>query len=522
MNQQFDIVLVQPPFCGAYNFWKSECLGMGYLASSLESHGYSVKIIDAFLYDMSVEETMAEILRFQPRLLLGFSMLSYELYRSGQEILLRLKNAGMNNVHVTFGSWFPTFWHETIIDEGVPVDSIILAEGEHSICVLADYISKGNWHGSEYFMNLRSYKNVLILEQKSTISCIDELLYPRRDNLSMVFEKYHFATVYTSRGCAYSRCTFCSVPSFYKGGLRHRLRSSTNVIGEICEIQKAGVDFVFFTDEDFLGNSDDGSYRAMEIFEGIANHDFNMRYAFNCTVKGVNKELFSKLAKLGLSAVYIGIESNINRSLKRFGKGVRETDILMATGVLRDLGIKLVPGWIMFERDTTLEEVEGSIDFLKNLNAYHVNYLKSLYVMQDTPIERLYGDDLYRTYYYSKYYFKDPRVDLLVRILMNDYLPEVMPYTNEIYPIWHRLLAGFGTDEQQCLFENINSTMRELSLGFTEDIINRIRKNSLEGLAKELGWQVRQWSRIGSEIKELSVMVRKNVKQNPYVHKFSA
>jgi len=97
-----------------------------------------------------------------------------------------------------------------------------------------------------------------------------------------------------------------------------------------------------------------------------------------------------------------------------------------------------------------------------------------------------------------------------------------MPYTNEIYPIWHRLLAGFGTDEQQCLFENINSTMRELSLGFTEDIINRIRKNSLEGLAKELGWQVRQWSRIGSEIKELSVMVRKNVKQNPYVHKFSA
>ena len=128
-----DVLLVQPPIQGMYNFWKSECLGMGYLAASLEKNGYTVQIIDAFLTDMDSETVVQNILKTPPRLLLGFSLLSYELYCSAESILYRLRDEGFNT-HVTIGSWFPTFWYRTMLEDGFVVNSILLNEGERSIC----------------------------------------------------------------------------------------------------------------------------------------------------------------------------------------------------------------------------------------------------------------------------------------------------------------------------------------------------------------------------------------------------
>ncbi len=498
-----DVLLIQPPYGAPYNFWKAENLGMGYLASSLESKGYSVEILDAFLMDLDNETVVRRIFDAPPNLLLGFSMLSYELYRTGDDIIRQLRRAGYTG-HITAGSWFPTFWHEMMIEEGFPVDSVVLSEGERSICALADYLRNGSWGDSDSFLRREEIGSVLILQQNATLSDVDSLPHPRRDYLPKVFDRYHLATSYTARGCGYNKCTFCSVPKFYAGGSKHRLRSAENVIDEVEAISRQGANFLFFSDEDFLGERPAGPQRALAIFEGVAARGIAMRYTFNCTTPGVEEGLFKRLVDLGLAAVYVGMESNLDRSLKLFAKGVRRPDIDRAISVLGDLGVKLVPGWIMFERHTTLDEVESQLEFLSTLNAYHVNYLKSLYVMKDTPMEKMYGDDLYKTYYHSKYFFRDPEVDLLVRILTTDYLPETMPYTNNIYPIWHKLLAGYGTDAQQAGYDRINTKMRELSLGFATEMIARIRSRSLTGVAATLTDQVNAWRHLGKEIDDLA------------------
>jgi len=93
-QEPVDIVLVQPPFGGEYNFWKSECLGLGYLAAALERNGYTVKILDAFLLDLSIEETVRRIVERRPRLMVGTSMLSYQLYRTGTTVLESIAGRG--------------------------------------------------------------------------------------------------------------------------------------------------------------------------------------------------------------------------------------------------------------------------------------------------------------------------------------------------------------------------------------------------------------------------------------------
>lgn len=475
---------------------------MGYLAAALEERGYRVHIIDAFLEELDVQEVVKLILEAPPRLLLGVSMLSYELFRSGDTIVRQLRDQGFT-AHVTIGSWFPTFWYETIIDEGSPIDSVVLAEGERTICALANYLDAGRWINDD-FLCRSERAGVMVLRQRETLEELDLLPHPRRDYLPEALRRYHLATSYTARGCGHSKCTFCSVPTFYQGGSKHRLRSASNVVEEVVALSDQGAEFLFFCDEDFLGMPPHGTRRALEIFQGVAERGVSLRYAFNCTAQRVDESLFRQLAQLGLSAVYIGIESNIDRMLKVFGKGTRRIGIDRSIDILKNLGIKLVPGWIMFERQTSLNEVESQIRFLEAIGAYHVNYLKALYVMKGTSIELSYDASLYRTYYHTKYFFEDPDVDLLVRILATDYLPEVMPCTVNIYPIWHKLLGGSGTSLQQQRFESINSRMRELSLGFTSEVISRIRSRSLNSLSRTLTDHVQSWRQVGDDIDSLA------------------
>jgi len=503
-----DVLLVQPPYQGAYNFWKSESLGMGYLAAALENRGYAVHILDAFLMNMDVETVVQYILNASPRLLLGFSMLSYELYRSGESILWRLREEGFNT-HVTVGSWFPTFWYRTMIEDGFSVDSIVIGEGERSICALTDYLNTGSWAESDSYLKHEQIGDTLVIHQEATLCDIDSLSYPHRDYLSEAIQRYHLATVYTSRGCSHNRCTFCSVPSFFKGGPKHRSRSPENVIGEIEKIARKGADFILFVDEEFIGESPEGPKRAIQIFEGVAERGISMRYAINCTTRGVEKRLYKRLADSGLVSAYIGVESNLDRALKQFSKGVCSADVDRSIGILHELNIKVVPAWIMFERYTTLDEVESQIKFLLKLDSYHVNYLKALYVMKDTPIEKIYGNELYRTFFDTKYFFKDPEVDLLVRILLKDYLPETMQYINNIYPIWNKLLAGYATNDQQCRYDTINFRMKELSLGFASELIKRIRSRSFDSLAQTLSDHVQEWRKIGCDIDVLAQCINK-------------
>ncbi len=503
-NNQPDVILVQPPYEGPYNFWKSENLGMGYLASSLESKGYSVEILDAFLLDMSIDEVVTKLAENPPRLLLGFSILSYQLYRTAQIVLMLIREKGIN-VHVTIGSWFPTFWSEHIVAENNSINSIVKGDGEIAITMLVDFLKVGKWEvGHEHMLQISNIRDVMVLSSISGPAELDMLPHPRRDYFNEVLKQYHLITSHTSRGCGHNSCTFCSVPAFYHNHESHRFRSAENVIEEIGLIPKDGGDFIFFTDEDFIGGTRQSQIRAADIFEGISSKSAKVRFAINCPVKEVDKKLFLRLKDSGLAAAYIGIESHQARYLRRFGKGVRPDEVDKTVNVLNELGVKIVPGWIMFERDTTFLEIKESLDYLRSIETYHVNYLKSLYVMKDTLMEKIYQKNLYKTFFYSKYFFKDPQVDLLVRIITNDYLPEVMPYTNAIYPIWHKLLGGFGTDQQQQEFNYINRTIRDLSFNFLEEVMGRIRLNSLDGLTHELSWQVTEWEKIAGKINELA------------------
>lgn len=509
--KEIDVLLVQTPYEGTYNFWKSENLGLGYLAAVLEREGFDVVILDSFLEGHAVEETINRIQQYRIKYAIGFSILSYQIYTSTRKIISKIKTH-FPHVHIIMGGWFPTFWYKEIIKETKNVNSIIIGEGEVPLCKLLNSLKKGTI--GSFFENIvvKKESNINILYARHGITDLNILPFPRRDYLPIALKKFNLATFHSSRGCSYSRCTFCSVRSFYKNCLKYRSRSVKNVVDEIISLHNNfGIKFIFFGDEDFIGDSNEGKQRAIEIFKKVYSRELKIKYAINCPISAIDYDTFNQLKKYGLVAVYTGIENCIPRMLNLFNKKGRYKTVKNGIHILKSLQLKLVPGFIMFDKDSNFEEIRQSIKFLKNLNPYHVNYLKSLYIMKETPMEKIYKNDIVNFHFYTKYFFTDPKVELLVRIVEQDYLPMVLPFTVPIYPIWNRLLSGVRiSSEISLLYEQVNSEILNNSLNFVEQLMDLIEANNLSGVIRLFKNEIEKWKLI----KEKTHIIKEFIKDN--------
>jgi anaerobic magnesium-protoporphyrin IX monomethyl ester cyclase len=73
------------------------------------------------------------------------------------------------------------------------------------------------------------------------------------------------------------------------------------------------------------------------------------------------------LAANGATSVFLGIESGSDTVLTRIGKRISTDQIRRGVRIVRESGIQLNLGFIMFEPDSTLAELEENYTFLEEL-----------------------------------------------------------------------------------------------------------------------------------------------------------
>src|SRR5690349_2161330 len=95
-------------------------LGLGYLASTLRQHGYSVTICDT---EAPVAEIVATAQRLQP-MIVGFSLIFQFYIRQYGLIISSLRAAGVM-CHFTMGGHFPSLSHEETLRMVPELDSVV-------------------------------------------------------------------------------------------------------------------------------------------------------------------------------------------------------------------------------------------------------------------------------------------------------------------------------------------------------------------------------------------------------------
>ncbi|QNO13767.1 B12-binding domain-containing radical SAM protein [Alkalicella caledoniensis] len=392
--EKYDMLLVNP-------YWSKlqgglEHLGLGYIAAELRSRDMKVKIIDIPINKWNEKKALDELAKISTQLI-GISLPFQEGAKEGLDFTKKLRKAGYTG-HITIGGIYPTFAYEKILAAYPEVNTVVLGEGEITIAELCEHINfqkpaeLNEIKGLAYRVNGKTIKT----EIRPLVETLDTLAFPSRDTLEEVIKEHDFVSMMTSRGC-YGRCGFCSVDPFYSQfGPKYRLRSSENVIKEMEYLHYSyGTRNFMFNDANFIGGKGKGQQRAKEIAEEIINREWNIEFRIQCRVNDVDKELFALLKKAGLSRVYLGVESGSQTVLDRFKKDVSVEDNLKAVKILSELGIFISMGFIMFDYQLTVNELNENISFLQEVKKIvpkgklgYVHPLTKLMPLAGTEVEK--------------------------------------------------------------------------------------------------------------------------------------
>jgi len=339
-------------------------LGLLSLASSLNNHGYKVKIIDSQVHKnirsflMEISKSISENNNLR---LIGVSLnstCSFGLAMKTIRIIKRIKPS----VHLTVGGVHSTFTKDSLIKDS-SIDSIILYEGEKVICELADHLIRGKKNKLNFNI-LYKEKNQIVNPRKILIQETREIPVLNFSLLEKV-EDYDYITLTTSRGCP-NKCYFCSSSYFW-----HRQFRCRKIDDILLEIKQAAEKFprkeFIIADDSFIVNK----RRLKIICNSIIDSNFNIVWGANARVDAITDETVSLISDAGCNSLLLGCETISQKSLNLIKKGITVKCISKAIEICHKHNISVTSTWMIGLPYQTEDDVEKDIEFAKRMNTDH-------------------------------------------------------------------------------------------------------------------------------------------------------
>jgi len=348
------ITLISPPWFFAHprDTIIPNNLGIGYIASYLESKGHRVTVIqslpegfqninkikgryqDFYQIGLDYEQILKKIPTDSD--FIGISAPFTNHSRIVKELAAVIKNTFLKTP-IILGGAYPSLIPEDALCE--KIDFYVLGEGEKA---LYDLISG---------RNIEEIKGVFAFgrlpenrEQAEIVDNLDNLPFPKRDRLNITYlssrkERLRAASIITSRGCPFN-CSFCSIHLIC--GKKWRGRSAMNVLEEISAlIKEFDVEHIEFEDDNLTFDRD----RVMLIFEGIDKINKDIKRISWSTPNGIrvdslDRKMLSLMKRSGCRSLSFGVESGDQAILRRMGKKLDLNKIIEIVIICKEFGIK--------------------------------------------------------------------------------------------------------------------------------------------------------------------------------------
>lgn len=377
-SKQIDVALVFPfsrELVGINEATNTPPLGIAYLASVLESHGFNPHIIDASILKIGPEETANKLAKLDPKIV-GISANIFT-GKAGIVLSQKLRKIFDNRLKIIFGGAFPTSNPQKFLLDGL-ADAVVIGEGEITFLeIVQKVLKKGK-------CDLKDTPGIAYLNQgeiefnasRPVIENLDSLPFPAWHlftNLDLYKTRARKTPVFpilTSRGCPFN-CVFCSKDVFKSV---FRPRSPLNVIAEIDHLVKEfGVKQLDVMDDNFSLVRK----RTMEILDLLIERNYNLAINLQLGVRvdSIDEEVINKMRKAGVFKIAFGIESGDPGIIKKINKKINLEQALKATIWSKKAGM-IVYGFFMFGLPgDTPESMQRTIDFAKKMNPTVANFV---------------------------------------------------------------------------------------------------------------------------------------------------
>jgi radical SAM superfamily enzyme YgiQ (UPF0313 family) len=341
-------------------------LGLGYMASSLEAAGHTVRIYDSSVEDEALADVLAQGWDFA-----GISSTT-PLIQEAWEVAATIKAQGITTI---LGGPHLTLMPEESLDQP-GVDYTFKGEAEDGIVEFAEALAGKREIATVDGLYYKRDGRVVANAPRHLPKDIDRYPFPAHHLFKI--EKYtnlqpltdglkrtRTFTILTSRGCPY-QCTFCSKPIT---GKSWRERSVENVVAEwkwlVKDLQATEI-----------GITDDiwnlKINRAKDICRGIIEEGANTVpwvTVHGMKVNSTDLELFQLMKKAGCKRVGFGVESGDPRILKEIIKKGQTMDMVReAFRNARKAGLQTMGFFIYGMPGETEETMEATTRFALELD----------------------------------------------------------------------------------------------------------------------------------------------------------
>lgn len=408
----------------------------------------------------NIEEIQDEIHIVRPEFILLY--IKFKTYKIAQAFLDKLSD---NNIHICACHNLPSGFPKEVLENNQKIDSLIVGEEDHTAVELCRCILESRSLEDCKGIMYRYNNNIIKNDARELENDLDKL--PFADRKSFPTDKKFFHII-GSRGCM-GNCSFCKREELYKDDKKskQRFRSISNIINEIdILVEEFECKYIGFSDSTFCGldNAGNGYQRLQELYEKLSAKKYRIEFFINLRAEQINEKSMywlKKLNTIGLSMIFLGIESFSNEDLKLYNKIARVEDNVNAIQLIKDhiknenYKLKFDYGFINFNSYSSIEKIRNNIEILYKsgldlspdivLSKINLNYGTSLYHREIQDELCIHSINLY-----SKsvpYSYKDVRVAELYKNLQHAFLNYPIKLYDGFISLLNRYIYFYGNDE---------------------------------------------------------------------------
>jgi radical SAM superfamily enzyme YgiQ (UPF0313 family) len=355
-----------------------ENLSLRYLAASLEQAGFEARIVRFDGEGDFGRVAQAISLSADPPFLVGISLAFQWRAPDYLALAIGLRELGYRG-HLTVGGHFATFAAEPLLADFPAIDSVCRQEAEQTLVELCRRVLRGaSWDDIPGIVS-RDPAGGARFAPMPAVPDLARLPYPVRSEPARCFG-HGIAPLVSSRGC-YANCSFCCIAAWHEQtlpGKRYRLRDPADVAKEMARMQREqGIDvFVFHDDNFFIPSHEKSLARLHALADAIVAEGVS---SFATVVKArpndVHPEVFRVLVeRLRCIRCYVGVETDADQGLVTLRRWARSSQNHRAIDVARSLELFVCFNLLMFDPDTTLDDVRRNVEFIEYAAEYPFNF----------------------------------------------------------------------------------------------------------------------------------------------------
>ena len=366
---------------------------------------HKIKVVDSPAQKMGIGDVVETVENFQPDVV-GISAWTdfwFPAFTLGKTIKEKFPD-----IHLVYGGPHVCIYPEETLN--IPfVDSVIACDGEFPFLYLCNMVANSFFSSNIPGLHIKSVgmknggERFFIQKDLDKLPIPDRALLPLNLYTSVLGKTNKITTMITSRGCPF-KCIFCKL-NFQKTVCH----SAEHVVEEFKQIQDSGISEVEVYDDTFTWSKE----RVQKICLGLIDCGIKVEWAIRDRVTNADPDLLNLMYRAGCRRVHYGIESGVDRVLKRINKKITTQQARNAVSMAKSAGMKVLTYFMIGNMDETIEDMRKTIDFALELNSDYAEFSIAIPYPGTAMYEEALSSGLIKSDYWKEYAM-NPKADFVL------------------------------------------------------------------------------------------------------------